>query len=860
MKELGDHQPAGGPTGPSGAERAPVNVGSGEAARPGDGRHRAPSPAWLLAVQRSAGNRAAGLAVQRWAPGSRLARLDELLDALIVSRSAVLEALEGLNVPEKAAVVSGYRDRLARVLSASQMVRAVRALNPPLPVKLDWVRAASLMVALIDYRTIKPLITTASQPERDALNTPAWRSFITSVCNNDSIVEAVIDLRFPLPVKLGWLVDEADPSVSLNVNKVRPVLMSGTSAERAAAAGAAFHPLWRLVCTPPTTGDLARILLPDDLGAQLRLMHAIGAGYADLRNHVIAAPAPQRITLYVDRAMTTTFLPVWSVLQLLDMTSVIGGDLGQQLGWLLAKPVPPFLLLPRIAGATPAERSAALTLPVVRGWVQALPDPMLGLVMRAFDVTPAENMAVFGATRPITSLTWATPSQEWVDAIAATRTNPMDVLTAAGANMAWAPFIRTRLADLFRGRTETVHGAAPVAMVWAAYGDGSTFDAPDSLVVFRALYGRPVMAAGTPLIFTKTTTTRERYNVVTPNDATARQLMAMVRPLGRSQVAISPIAFSDKYWDETQRSGRWRGPQRSVNTSFFWQNKIVIRASATGQMDTAIIDRDHLGGGTAYGGGSTTTAANALTYFQNHVRHEIGHAVGANPIGTMSESGNRFADRYGDWQWSSAAQMTAAFWTAATEPATGWPSLDFGGGAKKVTDDQVRAWLIGLLANGTQAAGPIRSGTKSIPQKIATISGSTLWGSQLLTKYLAAIVSEGAASPAQIRDSAYMFPGFTPPAGRMHIFGTRTNNRFVSYSTAAFDKVQPGTGWYAMSSPPEMFAEIYTRKYSGGGVPVAVNGKDWSVFFTQLEAQEDPMFGAPAAPATTPSPAPAGTP
>jgi hypothetical protein len=50
--------------------------------------------------------------------------------------------------------------------------------------------------------------------------------------------------------------------------------------------------------------------------------------------------------------------------------------------------------------------------------------------------------------------------------------------------------------------------------------------------------------------------------------------------------------------------------------------------------------------------------------------------------------------------------------------------------------------------------------------------------------------------------------------------------------------------WYALSSPFEMFAEMYTAKYSKHRLPPKLsNGKDPAAFFAELERQRDPMFG-----------------
>jgi hypothetical protein len=322
----------------------------------------------------------------------------------------------------------------------------------------------------------------------------------------------------------------------------------------------------------------------------------------------------------------------------------------------------------------------------------------------------------------------------------------------------------------------------------------------------------------------------------------------MVKTIPRSQVATSPIAFADTAWNETFGlfSG-WTGPvDPKFDTSFFWQDRIVIKVSSSGQMQSNTIATTG-GEGNSYGAPGTTgpggvplTSANALTYFQNHVRHEVGHAVGQKSIGSMSESGDDFAETYGAWKSSSEGDFVAAMWAPLTMPTAGWPSIDFGGGAVVVNDTDVRDWLVGLVGTGKQVAGPITNGTNALRAKITTLAGS-IWSAQRLTQQVNATT---ATTPAGIQDGAYKFPGFTPP-NPVHIYSTRDGNRFMTYDKAAHDNLHVTTGWYSLSSHKEMFAEMYTRKYSGAGTPPAANGKDPAAFFTELETQEDPMFGKP---------------
>jgi hypothetical protein len=56
----------------------------------------------------------------------------------------------------------------------------------------------------LDYAALKPLITAASQAEKDALKTDTWRDFFDAVCNRDTFVEALNDLGFDPVTKVQW--------------------------------------------------------------------------------------------------------------------------------------------------------------------------------------------------------------------------------------------------------------------------------------------------------------------------------------------------------------------------------------------------------------------------------------------------------------------------------------------------------------------------------------------------------------------------------------------------------------------------------------------------------------------------------
>ncbi len=771
------------------------------------------TPSRLLALQRSAGNQAASHTVQREVPtntvvaanSANITTLDGYLDKWNTPEEKVIDLLATMSSTEKTIVLAGYRDKLAKALNFKEMKRAVVNLGAPLATKLEWLEKASIFGAgNINYSEIGDLVRAAPKPERDALKTEQWKAYFLKVCINKTIVGAVTDLGFDLPTQLTWIRGETSFLTAPDLDAIKPLLTAATPEDIAIVGGDFWIPFWVNVCNNTTMVELVLILFKGNLPRQLKFMTAEAGAKSDV----------------------------------------------ERVKELLGK-------------ATVDQKVAVYDNPESAALIRGFPSADQAAIVQGLGGTPLQQMTLLGNTFPIAELTWPTPTADWLDAMIAVRTSPLDPLKVAGANLAWAPLLGPKFAGMFRGKPDTVFGTDMVALVWAAYDAGAKVSA-DTLVYFRALIGKDVTSTGNVLFPTGTNTagrpTRQRYPAVAPDDKTATELMKMIRTIPRNQVAISPIAFSNVAVDEVNDPVLgWKstGPA-SFDTSFFWQNKIVIKVDAAGHMDDAAIGV-LAGEGTAYGAAGTTGpggalgAANALTYFQNHVRHEIGHAVGQARVGTMTQSGDDFFLAYGGFAASSQAAFVASMWAPLPKPATGWPKLNFGGGARRVTDTEVRDWMVGIIATKSEVAGPIKNGTKSLRAKLGVIAGS-IWGPQRLTSFMTKVPGQ---SPTAIQDNAYMFPGFMP-ASPVVTYLTRGSG-FMSYSKAAHDALHATTGWYSLSSHKEMFAEVYTRKYSGGGLPPAVNGKDPAVFFTDLERQSDPMFGAP--PGTVaPTPAPAPSP
>ena len=182
----------------------------------------------------------------------------------------------------------------------------------------------------------------------------------------------------------------------------------------------------------------------------------------------------------------------------------------------------------------------------------------------------------------------------------------------------------------------------------------------------------------------------------------------------------------------------------------------------------------------------------------------------------MKESGNEFALDYGSWKKSSKANFEAALWTDVPRPATGWPAVPIAGANVTLTNQGVHDWCMDIMAKGSEPSGVLKTAGGDLQDKLAAIQGS-LWGGVKLVNYMVAI---GARDVADMRDNAYMFGGFVP-TDPVQIFATRWGNDFVQYSKAAHDAFM-GISWYALSSPPEMFAEMYTARYAKKVLPAKV--------------------------------------
>jgi hypothetical protein len=161
------------------------------------------------------------------------------------------------------------------VCDNTTMVTALDDFHFDLATKLTWLRAEMTVTSWeLDYPAIQAWITAASQTERDALKTDAWKGFFVDVCTNATMVTALNDLNFDLETKLTWL--NAEMTVTrweLDYPAIKPWITAAQQSERDALKTDPWKAFFVVVCTNATmeeaVGDLNH-----DLDTQVRWMVA----------------------------------------------------------------------------------------------------------------------------------------------------------------------------------------------------------------------------------------------------------------------------------------------------------------------------------------------------------------------------------------------------------------------------------------------------------------------------------------------------------------------------------------------------------------------------------------------------------
>jgi hypothetical protein len=393
------------------------------------------------------------------------------------------------------------------------------------------------------------------------------------------------------------------------------------------------------------------------------------------------------------------------------------------------------------------------------------------------------------------------------------------------------------------------------AGVWLLYGDGTDRDAS---LTFSKLYAASIVPAGSDGGYVDgdpfmdgTTQYQNRfvYDAQAPNADTMKVFLTTIKSIPPSHVDQSKIVFSSgwtKIWRKLSPppvtpfkayTPGTSGITGVIDTSYYLaSSKTIVMYTVGGAIASRPVGTMSDGAPEAVGGTAETAPDGLLSVFQNHARHEIGHAVGAKVFKGMAKSGDEFALEYGDWQPSSSAGIIGAYWTMHGTQQIDWKPGGAPKGAPKevILDADVAEYLVGLIEGGgtEPPKNAITDLDGTVDQKLDLLkpkySGQPLW------QYFEKI--GGRTSPTTMKLNGYMFPGFAPPGDRVHIWLDRSETKgFYSYSAAVFAALHTSHGWYSVASHKEMFAEMYAKKYSGGApVPGAA-----AAFFKGLESSPD---------------------
>lgn len=269
-----------------------------------------------------------------------LAELDDELDDVFVDEDLVIDLLQGLSAAEKSTVLAGthYRDLIASALNVGEMVRALKNLDPPLEVKLEWVEAAAWFTRSIDYSDIQNMVTDATQPERDALKTTRWRDFFLKVCTNDTILTAVDDLKFDLVTKLEWIKEEAS-TWWLDYPDIQKMVTDATQPERDKLNTDDWREFFIDVCVNKTI-LLAVVDLKFELVRKLEWVEeeasTLWLDYSDIQKMITDALQPERNKLKTDH-WRDFFVGVCTDKTMADAVNDLGWNLKERMDWMHAE-------------------------------------------------------------------------------------------------------------------------------------------------------------------------------------------------------------------------------------------------------------------------------------------------------------------------------------------------------------------------------------------------------------------------------------------------------------------------------------------------------------------------------------------
>ena len=396
------------------------------------------------------------------------------------------------------------------------------------------------------------------------------------------------------------------------------------------------------------------------------------------------------------------------------------------------------------------------------------------------------------------------------------------------------------------------------------YGDGSGINDADKVTTWDALYNADLKSSGDNLVIEWDAgsadfydrTRRTVYVALDPTGATMDLFFQTYKQIPRSHIDTASVVVMshDRYRSQTKhRDGASIGgyeiwPEETIEefmdtdwnavanqaaatedmgTSYYnsFANSIMIYSTSTvsGVADTGTISEVGTGDGRdAIGAGAS--------WFENHAAHEVGHAVGNKRLvkDGIDDTGDNYAKNYAEWAQNGDATGYARQhgWTA-THDATSY-TLSHGPTTEDVLGLFVRNYLTGIVDGS--GAGWVNSVESNFGANgLDAIKSNAVLAGHALVQCVDAIKGIVPGEAYQLRQGVPSAQG-----GKVHLYSTRWGDSWCTIKESAWNEK---VSHYSVSSFKEMFAEIYTERYTGGGVPGGMQP-----FFDALDDAEPEDF------------------
>ena len=171
--------------------------------------------------------------------------------------------------------------------------------------------------------------------------------------------------------------------------------------------------------------------------------------------------------------------------------------------------------------------------------------------------------------------------------------------------------------------------------------------------------------------------------------------------------------------------------------------------------------------------GTPTAVGTGLNFFENHARHEIGHAVGARKIGaTWRSPATSSPSATGAGRSRRRRTSRRRCGPTSHGPPTGWPAVPILGANVTLKNQDVHDWCMDVMAKGTEPSNPIGNTPGDLQDKLAAIQGS-LWGGVRLVNYMVAIGARDVEGHARQRVRVRRVRPDRPGADLRHAVGQR---------------------------------------------------------------------------------------